>query len=422
MPKAPTAIDNIFPAVSKQSNTIQGKNMRKKVLVLGGSFGGLTAALEVKRRLGERVEVTVISKEDRFVFLPSLPWLVTGHRQAAALTLPLSAILASRRIHLVHGTACGVDPAGMRVTTETESHDYDYLVIATGPHLACEEIPGLGPEQGHSHCIFTLEQAQKSREAWQRLLAAPGPLVLGSTQMASCFGPYYELAFELDHELRRRRMRHKVPITYLTSEPYLGHMGIDGLGPSRRFMEDEFAKRDIKTVVSQAVTAVEPEDIHLADGRRLPFKLAMLAPPFRGVAGVADLGNPRGFIPVDKHYRHPQYANIYAVGVAVAMAPREPTPVPTGVPKTGYMTVRMAKTAACNIAADCNNTAPVAVEDLNILCLMGMGNTGALMFAEPILPPRQRSLLKKGRWVPWAKAGLERYFLWKMRHGLSRLP
>ena len=397
-------------------------SMLKKILVLGGSFGGLTAALEIKRRLGGRVEVTVISKDDRFVFLPSLPWLVTGHRQAASLSLQISAILASRRIHFVHGTACSIDPVRMRVTTETDSYDYDYLVIATGPHLACEEIPGLGPQQGYTHCIFTLEHAQKSREAWEKILKTPGPLVLGSTQLASCFGPYYELAFEFDHELRRRRMRHKVPITYLTSEACLGHMGIDGLGPSRRFMEDEFAKRDIKAVVSQAVTAVEPESIHLADGRKLPFKLAMLAPPFKGVAGVAGLGNARGFIPVDEQYRHPQYANIYAVGVAVAMAPREPTPVPTGVPKTGYMTVQMAKAAAFNIAADCNNTAPLAAGDINILCLLDMGGTGALMYAEPMLPPRQRSLLKKGRWVPWAKAGLESYFLWKMRHGLSRLP
>jgi sulfide:quinone oxidoreductase len=393
-----------------------------KIVVLGGSFGGLTAALEVKRRLGGRAEVTVISKEDRFVFLPSLPWLVTGHRQATALTLPISAILASRRIFFVHGTACSIDPVGMRVTTATDSYDYDYLVIATGPHLACEEIPGLGPELGHTHCIFTLEHAQKSREAWLKLLADPGPIVLGSTQMASCFGPYYELAFGFDHELRRRRMRHKVPITYLTSESCLGHMGIDGLGTSRRFMEDEFAKRDIKAVISQAVTAIEPESIHLADGRKLPFKLAMLAPPFKGVAGVADLGNARGFIPVDNHYRHLQYANIYAVGVAVAMAPREPTPVPTGVPKTGHMTVRMAKTAAFNIAADCNNTTPIAIEDLNVICLLDMGGTGTLMYAEPILPPRQRSLLTKGRWVTWVKAAQERYFLWKMRHGLSQLP
>lgn len=396
--------------------------MNKKVLVLGGSFGGLTAALEVKRRLGAKVEVTLISKDDNFVFLPSLPWLVTGQRQAAALTMPISAILTARHIHFVHDTAMAIEATAQRLTTASASHDYDYLVIATGPHLACEEIPGLGPDQGHTHCIFTLRHAQKSREAWQKLLASPGPLVLGSTQMASCFGPYYELAFELDHQLRKRRMRHKVPITYLTSEPYLGHMGIDGLGTSRRFMEDEFARRDIKAVVNQGVQAVEPNQIQLTDQNTLPFKLALLAPPFRGVDGVAALGNSRGFIPVDDFYRHPQHANTYAVGVAVAMAPRQPTPVPTGVPKTGYMTVQMAKSAAFNIAADINNSEPLSTEDISILCLLDMGGTGTLMHADPILPPRQKSVLKKGRWVPWAKAGLERYLLWKMRHGLSRLP
>jgi len=396
--------------------------MVKKVLVLGGSFGGLTAALEVRRRLGARVEVTVIGKEDRFVFLPSLPWLVTGHREEKSITLPVSVILAGQDIRFVHDTVRRVDPDAQQVEGEHGFHAYDYLVIATGPHLACEEIPGLGPDTGHTHCVFTLEQARQSRDAWQRLLAAPGPVVLGSTQMASCFGPYYELAFELDYELRRRRMRHKVPITYLTSEPYLGHMGIDGLGPSRRFIEDEFARRDIRALVNQAVAGVEPESIHLQEGGRLPFKLAMLAPPFRGVAGVADLGNPRGFIPVDNHYRHPRHPNIYAVGVAVAMAPREPTPVPTGVPKTGFMTVRMAKTAAFNIAADMNNEQLLDIGELGVLCFMDMGNTAALMLAEPILPPRQRSLLMKGRWARWAKIGFERYFLWKMRHGLSRLP
>jgi sulfide:quinone oxidoreductase len=396
--------------------------MRKKVLVLGGSFGGLTAALEVKRRLGGQVEVTVISKDDCFVFLPSLPWLVIGRRQSAALSLPLSAILAARDINFVHDAVRGIDPGRQQVTTAAAVHDYDYLVIATGPHLACEEIPGLGPDQGHTQCIFTLAHARRSRTAWQGLLAAPGPLVLGATQMASCFGPYYELAFELDHQLRKRGLRHKVPITYLTSEPYLGHMGIDGLGLSRRFMEDEFARRDIKAVVNQAVSGVEPEEIHLAGGGRLPFKVALLAPPFKGVAGVADLGNARGFIPVDQSYRHHRHANIYAVGVAVAMAPREPTPVPTGVPKTGYMTVQMAKVAAFNIAADCTNSPPLALEEISILCLLAMGGTGVLMAADPILPPRQRSTLMEGRWVPWAKAGLERYLLWKMRRGLSRLP
>ncbi len=400
-------------------------NSSKKILVLGGSFGGLTTALEVKRLLGNRAEVTVISKDDQFVFLPSLPWLVTGHRSAERISLPLSKILPPRGIDFVQDTVRGVDPATMQVQTDRNTHGYDYLVIATGPHLACEEIRGLGPDQGFSHCVFTLENARKAKAAWERLLADPGPVVLGSTQFASCFGPYYELAFELDYELRRRRMRHKVPMVYLSSEPYSGHMGIDGLGRSQRFIEDEFAERDIKAVVNKSVAGVEADAVHLEDGTTLPCKLSMLAPPFRGVPGVAELGNPRGFIPVDQYYRHPRHPNIYAVGVAVALAPREPTPVPTGVPKTGYMTVKMAQTAARNIAAEMENRQPPGgneIEELTVICLLDMGNTATLMLAEPILPPRQRTILHKKRWVRWAKASLERYFLWKMKSGRSNLP
>ena len=144
----------------------------------------------------------------------------------------------------------------------------------------------------------------------------------------------------------------KVPIIYLTSEPYLGHMGVGGLGNSKRFFEDEFAVRDIKSVVNQAIEEVTPGEIKLKDGTKIPFKMAMVAPPFKGVPAVAPLGNPRGFIPVDKNYRHTKHKNIFTIGVAIAIAPPEATPVPTGVPKTGFMTVKMAKTAAATIFAD----------------------------------------------------------------------
>ena len=95
------------------------------------------------------------------------------------------------------------------------------------------------------------------------------------------------------------------------------------LANSRRFMEDEFAERDIKPLVSQAIQEVAPGEIRLKDGNKIPFKLAMIAPPFKGVPAVAPLGNPRGFIPVDKNYRHTKHKNIFAIGVAMAIAPPE---------------------------------------------------------------------------------------------------
>lgn len=393
-----------------------------RIVVLGGSFGGLTAAFELRRLLGKKADITVVSEDDRFVFLPSLPWLIMGWRKPEDITLKVSDILKPKNIDFIHEPAKQIDADASKVTTSTKQLAYDYLVISTGPYLSFDEIPGLGPDKGHTDCTFTLDHAEKTAKTWQTILENPGPVVVGSAQMVSCFGPSYELAFEMDAELRRRKMRHKVPILYLTSEPYLGHMGVGGLGASKRFIEDEFADRDIKPLVSQAIEEVTLSEIRLKDGSKIPFKLAMIAPPFKGVPAVAPLGNPRGFIPVDKNYRHTKYKNIFAIGVAMAIAPPEATPVPVGVPKTGYMTVKMAKTAAVTIASDVAGKTPPIADELGVVCLMDMGNTAAIMKAYPVLPPRQSSYMKKAIWAKWMKLGFERYFLWKMKRGMSQLP
>jgi sulfide:quinone oxidoreductase len=345
-----------------------------------------------------------------------------GWRKPEDITLKLGNILKRKGIEFIHEAAKQVDADSSKVYTTTRVLSYDYLVISTGPHLAFDEIPGLGPDKGFTSCTFTLNHAVKTAQTWRTVLETPGPIVLGSSQMVSCFGPSYELAFEMDSELRRLKMRHKVPIIYLTSEPYAGHMGVGGLGNSKRFIEDEFAERDIKPMVSQAIEEVTPGEIRLKGGARIPFKLAMIAPPFKGVPAVAPLGNPRGFILVDKNYRHTKYKNIFAVGVAMAIAPPEVTPVPTGVPKTGFMTVRMAKIAAATIASDVTGKIPPPAEELGVVCLMDMGNTAAFMKAYPVLPPRQSSYMKKAIWVKWMKLGFEKYFLYKMKHGLSNWP
>ena len=393
-----------------------------KIVILGGSFGGLTAAFELRRLLREKAEIILLCDLDKFVFIPSLPWIAMGWRRAEEITLSLKDILVPKGINFVHGGAESIDPDKSIVKTSSGEFPYDYLIIATGPYLAFEEVSGLVPEKGYTECIFTLEQAEKANKAWNSFLGSPGPILIGSVQGVSCFGPSYEFAFEIDAELRRRKMRHDVPITFITSEPYIGHFGIGGVGKSKSIMEDEFAERDIKIIANTAVDEIIPEEIRLKDGTKLPFKLAMFAPPFKGVPAVAPLGNPRGFIPVDGKYRHTKHKNIFAVGVAMAIAPPEQTPVPTGVPKTGYMTVKMAKTAAEAIALEVSGKAPSVSEPIDVVCLMDMGNTAAIMKASPVLPPRQETELKVSIVYRWMKIGFEKYFLWKMKHGLSNFP
>lgn len=393
-----------------------------KIVIIGGSFGGLTAAFELKRLLGSAAEITLLSDTDNFVFIPSLPWVAMGWRTAKDITLSVREILSPKGINFIKTAAETVDTEKSVVKTKEGDMPYDYLVIATGPHLAFSEVPGLAPERGITECIFTLEQAERTNMAWNRFLENPGPVVTGSVQGVSCLGPPYEYAFEIDSELRKRGMRHKVPITFVTSEPYAGHFGIGGLRNSKTIMEDEFAKRDIKVIANVAVEEFVPGEVRLKDGTKIPSKLSMFAPAMKGVPAVAHLGNPRGFIPVDKNYRHTKYSNIFVVGVAVAIAPPEQTPVPTGVPKTGYMTVRMAKVAAATISSDIKNEAMPQADEIGVLCIMDMGDTAAYMKAQPLLPPRQDSVLKAGKWVKWGKVAFERYFLWKIKHGLSNLP
>ncbi|HDH05612.1 MAG TPA: sulfide:quinone reductase [Nitrospirae bacterium] len=393
-----------------------------KIVILGGSFGGLTTAFELKRRLGKKADITLLCDVDSFVFIPSLPWVSMGWRRPEAITLSLDKILTSKGIKFIHEEAVGVDANASRVIAKTREVQYDYLVIATGPALVFSSVPGLGPEGGYTECIFTLEQAKRTRKAWDRFLENPGPIVVGSVQGVSCFGPTYEYAFEVDAELKKRKMRHKVPITFVTSEPYIGHFGMSGLKNSRRIMEDEFANRDIKIIANQAVEEFTPEEARLKDGTKLPFKLAMFAPPMAGVKAVFHLGNPKGFIPVDGNYRHKDYKNIFSVGVAMAIAPQEQTPVPTGVPKTGYMTEEMAKYAAVNIAAEIQGKPLPETEPVGAICIMDMGNTAAIMKAKPVLPPRQEAVLKAGVRYKWMKQGFEKYYLWKIKRGLTQLP
>jgi len=393
-----------------------------RVVIIGGSFGGLTAAFDLKRHLGNKADVTLLCDVDKFVFVPSLPWVSMGWRKPEDITLPLQKILTPKGIKFIHEEATGVDADKSKVITKTREIPYDHLVISSGPALGFSSVPGFGPEGGYTECIFTLEQAVRANNAWNRFLEKPGPVVVGAVQGVSCFGPAYEYVFEVDTELRKRKIRHKAPLTFVTSEPYIGHFGIGGLRTSRRIMEDVFADREIKVITNQSVEEFTPGEVRLKEGTKLSFDLAMFAPPMTGVKAVSHLGNPKGFIPVDRNYRHTKYKNIFSVGVAVAIAPPEQTPVPTGVPKTGFMTEAMAKDTALSIAAEITGKPMPETEPVGALCIMDMGNTAALMKAFPVLPPRKKAELKEGIRYRWAKQAFEKYYLWKIKRGMTQLP
>ncbi len=406
------------------------------IVVVGAGLGGTPAAYELRERLPKNHRVTLVNATDYFQFVPSNPWLAVGWRERAQITVPIGPCLARKDIGFVAKAVTQIDAGANRLTLDGgEALDYDYLVITTGPKLSFNEVPGAGPLSagggGFTHSVCSVDHAQAFFADYQTFLENPGPVVVGAMPGASCFGPAYEFAFILDTDLRRRKLRHKVPITYVTSEPYIGHLGLGGVGDSKSMLESEMRNRDMKWITNAKTTKVEEgkmfatqlDDLgNLYKEHELGFKISMMLPAFKGVdavAAVPNLCNPRGFVLIDEFQRSKAYRNIFSAGVCVAIPPVEVTPVPTGTPKTGYMIESMVSAIAHNIADELAGKPAQAKGTWNAICLADMGDTGAAFVALPQIPPRNVNWFKKGKWVHLAKIAFEKYFLRKIRYGIS---
>ncbi len=175
-----------------------------------------------------------------------------------------------------------------------------------------------------------MDHAQKASAAFKKFCENPGPIVTGAVQGASCFGPAYEYTFILDTELRRKRIRDRVPMTFVTSEPYIGHLGLDGVGNTKGILEGEMRDHHIKWITNARVKKVEAGKMvveELTDEgefrkvHELPFAYSMMLPAFRGIEplrGVEGLVNPRGFVLIDKTQRNPTFRNVPRFSTAMS--------------------------------------------------------------------------------------------------------
>ncbi len=402
-----------------------------RIVVLGAGLGGVLAAYEIRKAARREDTVTVINENSFYQFLPSNPWILVGWRERKEIVVDLAGPMKKRGIELRVGKAERVEPEHRRVRLANGSDvSYDYLVIATGPELAFDEVPGIGPE-GFTQSVCHIDHAVKAHEAFEAFCEDPGPMVIGAVQGASCFGPAYETAMIIETELRRRKIRDKVPMTYVTSEPYIGHLGLDGVGDTKGLLESEFRERHVKWITNARVVKAEAgkmtveevaDDGTVRQVHELPMKFSMMLPAFRGVAairGIEGLTNPRGFVLTDKHQRNPAYPEIFGIGVCIAIPPMGATPVPVGVPKTGFMIESMVTATAENLGQILRGEAPTHEATWNAICLADFGDKGVAFVAQPQIPPRNVNWSGSGGWVHTAKVAFEKYFLAKVRAGKS---
>jgi len=437
-----------------------------RVVILGAGVAGHTSTAFLKKWLGTEAEIIVISPRPDYNWIPSNIWVGVGLLKPAQVTFPLQPIYARKNITFHQAKATTLHPEGddadstpfVEAESTLEGHAgevlrvrYDYLINATGPKLAFEATPGLGPT-GHSLSVCTAPHALQTslalNEAVARMKKGERQRFLVGTGHGTCTcqGAAFEYIVNLEFELRARGVRDRAEITYLTNEFELGDFGMGGIHirrggyvtPSNIFTESLFAERGLRWVTQAHVKGVEPgcaslEFLNGADGEE-KFDLAMLLPPFKGVglkaidrrgADITErLFAPSGFMKVDadyaarpfeswraadwpRTYQAPAYPNIFAAGIAFApphpvsrprLSPKG-TSITPAPPRTGMPSAMIGRAVARSIydmirgAKAPTHTASMAA--MGAACVASAGanpfrGTAASITVFPIVPDFER--------------------------------
>jgi len=362
---------------------------------------------------------------DRGQFLLPMGLLsVPFRRRSDEIGFSIGPTLAKLGIGFRVGRVDRVDPERRVVIAQGEDVPYDFLLVATGPDVDAQAVPGLGGEFGAAYFLHTEAGALSLSEAVEQYLGDPGPAVVALAAGASYLAPAYEFVLELDYALRKGGKRDAAQLAFVTPEPYLGYLDA-GTPRARTILERVFGDRHIEVHENAELARVDGDHVELRSGVRLPTVLTVVVPEFRGTAGIwktSGLTDERGYVPVDENYRHRRYPEIFAAGLAADAEVSRAAQVP--VPKTGYLATAMAKAAARSIAAATAGRVPRAralprVLDVRIV---DGGDVGLLLWSIGSTHPLRFAVHLHGGLAHVLKSWLNRYVLWKLRTGRSYLP
>lgn len=315
-----------------------------QILVLGGGFGGLAAALTLRSLLDDHHRIVVLDRRDHFYMGFAKLWDLAGIRPLADGTRPLHN-LENHGIEFVQTTITGIEAADHLVHTTDGTHEADALIVALGAgpaprHAAMLSGPG-------AHDLYDGETVPTIRSDLQSLRT-------GRVLVSILGGPHkcppapFEGALIVDQLLRQQGTRDDVEVVMTTPKPItLPVAGVD----ASKYVADRLADHGIVLLAEHAVAGVAATErtVTFSNGATEPYDVllgvpANVAPP---VVATSDLVGPSGWIEPDRHTMQTGFEGVYAVGDCVSI------PTSNGeLPMAGVFAAACGEVAARNVASD----------------------------------------------------------------------
>jgi sulfide:quinone oxidoreductase len=341
----------------------------RRVIVLGGGFGGIATAVALRGRLPDGDEVILVERRPSFVMGLRKNWALVGASTIAEGERSLST-LTDRGINVRAGTVAAIDPAARAAEVDGERLEADALVVALGAQRDPDAIPGF-----REHAIDVYDTGASDRGAAAIAAFTGGRVVVG------IFGaPYpcppgpYELALLLMERLDARGVSGGM----LVFTPQPGSLPILGTDGCAAF-DGRLANAGITFRPKTQATAVEAEAVLTADGVRLPFDLLLGVPPHRvpAVVAAAGLTGPSGWVAVDARTLETRFPGVYAIGDVTAI------PIANGMalPKAGVFAHGEGEVVAARIAESLAGREPTATFSGEGMCFLETGKGSATMVA-----------------------------------------
>ena len=378
-----------------------------QIVVLGGGFGGIVAASELRKKIGREHKIVLVDKADVHIYNPSLLSVVFGEREPEKIKREL-AVLNKKGIEYVNAEVLKIDPAKKTVTTSAGNFDYDYLVISLGAELAREKIHGF-KDFKESYNFYCIKGAAALRDGLKDFHGGKVAIAISSTPF-KCPAAPYELALLLDAYFSDKLVRKATEIDVYTPEPY----PMPSTGPEvGNAVREMIEKRGISFNPGKKLKSFGNKELIFEDGSKAQADLIPWVPPHKAPNAVIDSGltNESGWIPIDGKTMKTKFDGIYAIGDITA------NKLSSGImlPKAGVFAHFQAEVVAHNIAVEINKTGGSKEFDGKGYCFLEMGH-GIAGFASGNFyaePKPVVNLKNPGRIWHWGKVAFEKWWMWK---------